>query len=170
MEQQDNHTKTGGEKLVDNNKVAALPTAESITADITTTFNNLKLRRKHKYMVFKLAADESGTVEIEKLGDPKATQDEFLSSLPNSDCRFAIYDYDYKSTDGRPQSKLWFISWLPDNSTPHNMMAYSAAKGVFRDRFTGVFDLMAKKIEDVEVALGLRKEEEEESSSDFEDD
>ena len=39
-----------------------------------------------------------------------------------------------------------------------------------RDRFTGVFDLMAKKIEDVEVALGLRKEEEEESSSDFEDD
>ena len=30
---------------------------------------------------------------------------------------------------------------------------------MFRDRFTGVFDLMAKSVEDVEVAIGLRKEE-----------
>ena len=70
------------------------------------------------------------------------------------------------STDFRPQSKLYFISWLPDNSTPHNMMAYSAAKGVFRDRFTGVFDIMAKAIEDVEVCLGLRKDEEEDDDDD----
>ena len=87
------------------------------------------MRRKHKYLIFKLAADDSGNVETEKVGEPKATADEFLRSLPNSDCRFAIYDFDYMSTDGRPQSKLFFISWLPDNSTPHNMMAYSAAKG-----------------------------------------
>ena len=37
---------------------------------------------------------------------------------------------------------------------------------VFRDRFTGVFDVMAKKIEDVEVCLGLRKDEEEEEDDD----
>ena len=52
------------------------------------------------------------------------------------------------------------------------MMAYTAAKGVFRDTFTGVFDSVGKNIEEIEVLLGLRSavDEGEESSSDFEED
>ena len=68
---------------MDKNKVAALPTPESISQEITTVFNELKIRRKHKYMIFKLAADDSGTVEIEKIGESKSTADEFLSGLPS---------------------------------------------------------------------------------------
>ena len=117
--------------------------------------------------VFRLADDGSGVVNLEVVGDPKSSTDDFLSTLPTSDCRFAIYDHDYKSTDGRPQSKLFFVSWLPDNATPHNMMAYTAAKGVFREKFTGVFDVMAKSIEEIEVLLGLRKDEEEDDDDDF---
>ncbi|GMH70915.1 hypothetical protein TrRE_jg1914 [Triparma retinervis] len=162
---QDNHTKTGGEKLVDEKRVGIDRNAD--LGDIVTVFNELKLRRKHKFMVFRLADDGSGVVNLEVVGDPKSSTDDFLSTLPTSDCRFAIYDHDYKSTDGRPQSKLFFVSWLPDNATPHNMMAYTAAKGVFREKFTGVFDVMAKSIEEIEVLLGLRKDEEEDDDDDF---
>ena len=49
-----------------------------------------------------------------------------------------MYDYDYKLADGRPQSKIFFVSWLPENASPHQMMAYSSAKSQFRDNFTGV--------------------------------
>jgi cofilin len=151
---------------VDKNK-AGVPT--DVPQEINELFQALKLRRKHKFLVFKLADDDSGNVIVEHVGDPKASANDFLALLPNSDCRFCIFDYDYKSTDGRPQSKLWFISYLPENATPHNMMAYSAAKGVFRDRFTGVFDLMAKTVEDVEVALGMRKEDAGESDGEMSD-
>ena len=128
-------------------------------------FQALKLRRKHKYLVFKLATDDSGAVEVDKVGGPKEKASAFIACLPNSECRFAIYDHEYTSKDGRPQSKLFFVSWLPINATPHSMMAYSAAKGVFRDSFQGVFDLMAKDIEEVEIAVGLRKEESDEDQT-----
>jgi len=119
-------------------------------------------------MTFKLADDGSGVVNLEVLGTPNDSAHIFLDTLPISDCRFAIYDHDYLSSDGRPQSKLFFISWLPDNATPHNMMAYSAAKGLFREKFTGVFDVMSKKIEEVEVLLGLQEEAgEDEDEEDF---
>jgi hypothetical protein len=40
---------------------------------------------------------------------------------------------------------------------------------VFRDKFTGVFDVMAKTAEDVEVCLGLRKaEDDDDEMSDIE--
>ena len=149
-------------------QVKSLPT--EVSSSIQDLFQALKLRRKHKYLVFKLATDESGTVDVEKVGGPKEKAADFLATLPNSDCRFAIYDHEYVSKDGRPQSKLFFVSWLPINATPHSMMAYSAAKGVFRDSFQGVFDVMAKNIEEVEVAVGLRKEESDDEDNNFEDD
>ena len=164
------HTKTGGELLVNKNKINSLPT--ELDVSINDLFQNLKLRRKSRYLVFHLASDDSGTVLTEKVGERSATPQSFIDSLPTSDCRFAIYDHEYKSVDGRPQSKLFFVSWLPLNSTPHNMMAYTAAKGVFRDTFTGVFDAVCKNVEDVEVLIGMRAaaDEGEESSSDFEED
>ena len=82
----------------------------SVPREINDLFQALKLRRRHRFIIFKLADDSSGTVEVEKVGDPSEGPAEFMAALPSSACRFCIYDFDYKSTDGRPQSKLWFIS------------------------------------------------------------
>ena len=149
-----NHTKTGGELLTDKQKVS-MP--ESISSSISDLFQQLKLRRKHKFLVFKLS--DSGDVSAEHVGPPSSTAQDFIDLLPHSDCRFAIFDLDTKTSDGRVGSKLFFISWLPDNATPHKKMGYTSAKAVFREKFTGVFDVMAKTTKEIEVCLGLRNED-----------
>lgn len=53
------------------------------------------------------------------------TFEDLKKSLPYTECRFAIFDHDIVTADGRKTSKLWFISWLPTNSTPHHKMAYT---------------------------------------------
>jgi len=150
-----NHQKTGGEKLVDKQKVT-MP--DSLNANASDLFNQLKIRRKHRYLIFRL--DDAGDVHAEHVGEPKATPQEFISKMPPTDCRFAIFDLETKTNDGRITSKLFFISWLPNNATPHKKMGYTAAKAVFREKFTGVFDVMAKVEKDLQVCLQLCKEDE----------
>ena len=41
----------------------------------------------------------------------EGTFDEFLALLPADDCRYAIYDMNFTTTDGRPGNKLVSIAW-----------------------------------------------------------
>jgi hypothetical protein len=111
------------------------------------------------------------------------------AALPYTDCRFCIYDQEYTTADGklifiagfhckhtkpgplrnlgRPTSKLWFISWFPNNSTTYHKMAYTSAKTKFRESIPGVFDLQVSSLEELDAALGLGKEEDEDSDIDM---
>lgn len=73
-------------------------------------FEAMKLRRKYKFIIFKIGDFH---IHVEKAGEKKATYNEFKDSLPFTDCRFAVYDQDYTTPDGRPASKIWFLSWFP---------------------------------------------------------
>jgi hypothetical protein len=93
--------------------------------------------------------------------------DDFKSALPYSECRFGIYDQDYKTPDGRPVSKLWFVSWFPDNSTTHMKMAYASAKAKFREALIGVFDTQVADLEELDSNLGLAKEDDGDADDGF---
>lgn len=95
------------------------------------------------------------------------TYEQFKSQLPYSDCRYCIYDQDYKTADGRPASKLWFISWFPKSSTVHVKMAYTSAKGKFREAILGVFDTQVSSLEELDANLGLGSAEDDEDDKDF---
>lgn len=103
---------------------------------------------------------------VETVGARNATFEELKRILPFSECRFVIYDHEYKSYDGRPVSKLWFISWFPNSSSTHWKMAYASAKSKFRDNLDGVFDMQVGSIEELGSNLGL-DDEEEEDGEDF---
>eukprot|EP00600_Ochromonadales_sp_CCMP1393_P012130 CAMPEP_0174997016 /NCGR_PEP_ID=MMETSP0005-20121125/718_1 /TAXON_ID=420556 /ORGANISM="Ochromonas sp., Strain CCMP1393" /LENGTH=169 /DNA_ID=CAMNT_0016251493 /DNA_START=35 /DNA_END=544 /DNA_ORIENTATION=- len=152
----ESHLKTGGEALEFQNKVEV---TNKISTACQDTFQELKLRRKHRYIIFKLGDEE---IEVENVGERNASFEQLTTVLPFTDCRFCIYDQDYKTSDGRPASKLWFISWFPRNSTTHHKMAYTSAKGKFRETIPGVFDIQVSSTEELAVGLGLVKEEEEE--------
>lgn len=80
-----------------------------------------------------------------------------------------IYDHEYKTQDGRLTSKLWFVSWLPNNSPPYNKMAYTSAKGKFREKLPGVFDTQASSTSELDTSLGMNDAEEEEEDNEFDD-
>jgi hypothetical protein len=62
----ENHLKTGGESLDFQNK---LEVTNRISDSCYDTFQALKLRRKHKYIIYKIGDEE---IDVEKTGERKS--------------------------------------------------------------------------------------------------
>jgi hypothetical protein len=35
----------------------------------------------------------------------------YMAALPDTYCRYSVYDHEYKTKDGRTTSKLLFVAW-----------------------------------------------------------
>ena len=150
----ENHLKTGGEQQEYTQRVVAA----SVDEGCTETFQQFKIRRKHKFVTFKIDLDSSKIV-VDAAGAKKATLDDLKSALPYSDCRYAVYDHEFTTPDGRITGKLFFLSWMPHNATPHAKMAYASGKGMLREQLEGVLDVTCAAIEDIAEAFGIVSED-----------
>jgi hypothetical protein len=71
-------------------------------------FQDLKLKKKYKFVTYTLSPDNSQIV-VEKTGtDPE--YEAFLSELPETECRYAVYDVEYEAEGGK-RNKLCFFNW-----------------------------------------------------------
>jgi cofilin len=84
--------------------------------DVSTTFNAFKLQQgeKLRYYIYKI--ENKKTITIEGKGDRSKTYEDFCAELPEDDCRYGLVDLDFKTDDGRPTSKMVFITWNPDTA------------------------------------------------------
>lgn len=81
-----------------------------VSSECLDAFQELKLGKKSKYIVFTLNKSVTEIV-VEKKGAPTSTYDDFLADLPEAECRWAVYDFDYEKEDGGKRSKITFYSW-----------------------------------------------------------
>jgi cofilin len=89
-------------------------TGVSVDDAVIAQFNEVKLGRvKAKYITYKIV---DGTIVTDTVGLSESF-DEFVGILPSEDCRYAIYDMNFTTQDGRPGNKLVFITWyVPDTA------------------------------------------------------
>ena len=99
-------------------------------------FQELKLGHKHQYIIFKLN-DDNTEVIVEKTAEPGTSYDDFQGSLPPTDCRYAVYDFEYE-VDGGKRNKLVFAVWAPDSSKIKSKMLYASSKDNFRKKLVGI--------------------------------
>ncbi|KAF9974243.1 cofilin [Actinomortierella ambigua] len=99
-------------------------------------FTDLKLGKKHKYIIYKIS-DDLKSIEVEKTAGPEATYDEFIGDLPKDDCRYAVYDFTYKNADGE-RAKIVFYGWSPDDAKIKKKMIYASSKDTLRKGLNGV--------------------------------
>jgi len=71
-------------------------------------FQELKAKRNYRFIVFKI---ENYEVMVEKLGSPEETYENFTSSLPANECRYAVFDFDFTTNENCQKSKIFFIAW-----------------------------------------------------------
>ena len=57
--------------------------------------------------------DACTQIDVLKKSTKEATFDDFVAELPEHECRYAVYDYEYTSDDGRPTGKVLFVVWAP---------------------------------------------------------
>lgn len=71
-------------------------------------FLELKSKRNYRFIIYKI---ESQQVIVEKLGGPGESYENFTSSLPADECRYAVFDFDFTTDENCQKSKIFFIAW-----------------------------------------------------------
>jgi len=126
--------------------MSAVPVADACVE----SFNEMKLKHNKRYIIYKIE-DEKIVIEFE--ADGKATYEEFVKMLPKDEPRYAAVDFQYSTDDGRPQSKLIFVLWSPDNSHVTKKMVYAASKDNIKRKLVGCTkELQANDASEVDVA------------------
>mmetsp|Transcript_6057 Transcript_6057/g.10818 ORF Transcript_6057/g.10818 Transcript_6057/m.10818 type:complete len:143 (-) Transcript_6057:238-666(-) len=116
-----------------------MSTGVEVSDEVTTSFNKFKLGQdpyKLRYFIYQIK--DKKTVVIEKQGERSNTYDDFVEELPENDCRYGVIDIEFETADGRPTSKLVFISWNPDTAPVRPKMLYSGSKEALKSALVGV--------------------------------
>ena len=84
----------------------------TVNEQCLTAYEALKLGRgqKPKYIIFTLNPSMTEIV-VEKTGAAGSSYDEFVAALPETECRWAVFDFEYKREDGGIRNKLTFVAW-----------------------------------------------------------
>ena len=103
-------------------------------------FNGFKLQKephKLRYFVYKIS-DDKKFIEIESSGARDKTYDDLVEELSPDACRYALVDLEFSTDDGRPTSKIVFITWNPDTAPVRSKMLYSSSKEALKRVLVGV--------------------------------
>ncbi|CAO3633492.1 unnamed protein product [Mucor fragilis] len=108
----------------------------AVNDECLSLYQDLKLGKKYKYIIFKLSDDNSEIV-VEKKAD-SGDYDDFLAELPENEPRYAVYDFEYEKPGEGKRSKITFYAWIPDTSKVRQKMLYASSKDALRKNLVGL--------------------------------
>ncbi|XP_051142757.1 uncharacterized protein LOC127259447 [Andrographis paniculata] len=107
----------------------------AVVDDCKLKFLELKAKRNYRYIIYKI---KDQNVVPDKLGQPGDSYDDFTASLPSDECRFAVFDFDFTTTENCQKSKIFFIAWSPETSPVRMKMVYASSKDRFKRELDGI--------------------------------
>ncbi|KAK9460623.1 Cofilin/tropomyosin-type actin-binding protein-domain-containing protein [Lipomyces oligophaga] len=109
----------------------------ALNNECQSAFQELKLGKSLKFIIFALNDKRTEIVVAEKSNS--SSYDDFLAELPENDCRYAIYDFEYELSGGEgKRSKICFFTWSPDTAPVRSKMTYASSKDAIRRALTGI--------------------------------
>nr|POE78542.1 cofilin [Quercus suber] len=138
-----------------------VPHSVSVAPECIQAFNELKLGKSTKWIIYKISDDWKEIVVEETSTDPDYSK--FREKLLNAKSknkrgeegmggRYAVFDMEYDSPGGEgKRSKITFISWVPDDSPQYPRMMYSSSKESLKRALNGLAaDIQANDPDDIE--------------------
>jgi len=105
---------------------------------VVTEFNNIKIGHKYAYIQLKIT-DDLKEIEVEKTAVTGSGKfEDFVSQLPQNDCRYAIYDFCFDTGKAGQREQLIFIVWCPDSAKVRMKMLYAASKDALKKKLVGI--------------------------------
>ena len=133
----------------------------SVAPECISAFNELKLNKKIKYIIYKISDDWKEIVveETSTDGDWSSFREKLINAKSKDrkgkegiGGRYAVFDvsYDLESGEGT-RSKITFISWCPDDAPQYPRMMYSSSKEAIKRALNGLAaDIQANDADDIE--------------------
>jgi len=113
----------------------------SVQQECVTAFNDVKLGHKFRYLVYSLT-DDLRQIRVLKAAPPNTTFDDFVDDLKEAEdkreCRYGVFDAEYKLKDGQNRTKLVFFLWSPENATVKQKMVYTSSKDAIKKALVGI--------------------------------
>jgi len=103
------------------------------TDECISKFNELKLAHAYRYIIFKLN-DKNTEIVVEKTGPASAKWQEFVAALPQDDCRYGVFDFEFTVEDGGAREKIVFVLWSADAAKIKSKMLYTSSKDALKKR------------------------------------
>jgi cofilin len=145
------------------------PRAQSgidVSDELITLYEDVKLRKKHKYFVFSLKKtgqvgvkatfDWSIDHKAEPASDDKNKDSfiELVKNLPTDDARFVVFDFTETKDDGRQIKKLILIKWCPDAVNFRLKPVIGATYQTLKEKLSGLGkDIQAVDPSDLDYAV-----------------
>jgi cofilin len=134
----------------------------TVSADCVTAYNELKLNKKYKYVVYKLS-DDNKEIVVDCTSDDGPEYEDFRNKLINAQTksktgavgkgpRYAVYDVQYDLASGEgTRNKIAFIAWSPDDAGIMAKMVYASSKEALKRTLTGLAaEVQANDSDDLE--------------------
>ncbi|XP_051145544.1 actin-depolymerizing factor 5-like [Andrographis paniculata] len=114
-----------------------------VTEECKTSFMEMKWKKVHRYIVFKI--DEGSKLfTVDKVGAAGEGYNDLAAALPQDDCRYAVFDFDFVTIDNCRKSKIFFIAWAPTGSRIREKILYATSKDGLRRALDGIhYELQA---------------------------
>ncbi|PKU87639.1 Actin-depolymerizing factor 4 [Dendrobium catenatum] len=109
----------------------------AVNDDCKLKFLELKAKRTYRFIIYKID-EKLKQVVVDKVGEPALNYEDFTANLSASECRYAVYDFDFFTEENVPKSKIFFIAWSPDTSKVRNKMLYASTKESFKRELDGI--------------------------------
>jgi len=119
-------------------------------------FQELKLRKKHKYIIFTLNAKQTEII-VEKTSTD-VDYETFLGDLPEDKCRWAVYDLEFEKEDGGRRNKITFIQWSPSDAKVKDKMVTASSRDALRRSLVGIaVEIQGTELSEVSLEAVLEK-------------
>ncbi|DBA79718.1 TPA: hypothetical protein ACH3X1_008386 [Trebouxia sp. C0004] len=127
----------------------------AVTEDAVNLYYYMKAKSVYRWALWKLN-DAGNEVVIAGVGAKDSPLSELLGLLPNTDCRYGVFDYQFVNSDGCIFNKLIFLNWAPDTARIKAKMMYASTKDFFKGHLDGLsIELQANEHDDItEEAIG----------------
>ncbi|KAF1346612.1 cofilin [Delphinella strobiligena] len=132
----------------------------SVSPECISAFNDLKLGKSTKWIIYKISDDWKEIVveETSSVDDYSAFREKLLSAKSKDrkgkegqGGRYAVYDVEYETEGEGKRSKITFISWVPDDAPQYPRMMYSSSKEAIKRALNGLAsDIQANDPDDIE--------------------
>ena len=117
----------------------------------------MKLKKETLFTVFKIVDDSSVVVE-KTVKKAEGKFEDLITSLPADECRYAVLDFEFESSQGGDRQKLVFIVWSPDTSKVKAKMLIASSKDAFRKKLVGIStEIQATDISEIDLDAILEK-------------
>ncbi|KAM0928046.1 hypothetical protein ACQ4PT_002238 [Festuca glaucescens] len=112
----------------------------AVNDECIAKYTELQAKKMHRFITYKLKDQKE--IVVDQVVDREATYDDFANALPENDCRYAVYDFEFVTKEDVVDTKIFFISWSPDTAKVRSKMLYASSSEKFKRGLSGVHVFM----------------------------